>query len=79
MIIARVQRLADREVEVEVYWVLGHPGVEDNEQENRTAKAAAEGIDARRCTERFTSLAHINRIIMKRKWKEAKHRFKAKH
>lgn len=31
------------------------------------------------CAERFTSLAHINRTITERKWKEAKHWFLTKH
>lgn len=79
MIIASAQRLASRDVEVEVHWVTGHVGVELNEQADRTAKGTAECTGAKRCTERFASLAHINRTLTERRWKEGKHWFKAKH
>lgn len=73
LFIVRPQRPADREMEVEVHCVLGHIGGQGNTQGDKTVKAAAEGIGARRCIERFSLLAHINQTIMEKKCKDVKH------
>lgn len=71
---AREQRNSDRDP-----LGPGNMGVEGNERADEAAKAAAETLGARRCPERFALLAHINRTITERKWKEARHWFKTKH
>lgn len=74
-----MQRLADSEVKVEVHCVRGHLDVKSNERTDRTVKTPAEGTGARRCAERFVSLAHINRTLIERKWEASKHWFKARY
>lgn len=58
---------------VEVYWVKGHIGVEENEKPEEASKDEAERTGTWRCPEQFISLAHIERTISEGKWKEAKH------
>lgn len=78
-IIRRAQQQAERGTEVKVHWVLGHMGIEGNEEANKAAKKEAEKTGTRRCPEQIVSLAHIGRTIRERKWKEAKHRLRAKN
>lgn len=79
MISAQARRLITRRVEIEDHRVLGNVSVESNGQVERTAKAAADGMVARRCAEQFTSLVHINMTISEREWKEPNHWFMTKH
>lgn len=50
-------------MEVDINQVSGHVRVKDNEQADKAEKVAAGSIGIRKDTERFTSLAHINRTI----------------
>lgn len=79
VIIARAERLASREVEIEVHWVSSHVVFNGNSPTDRTTKAAAGNTGVRRCTEQFASLTDINRTITEKKGKENKHWVKAKH
>lgn len=48
-------------------------GVEVNKKAYEAAKEAAERAGTQRFPERFPSLAHVRRMILERKWKEAKY------
>lgn len=66
-------------MEVEIYWVPEHVSVKGNEQTDRTAKKAVGSTVISRGEEQFSSLAHINQMIMEKKWMEVKHWFKTNH
>lgn len=64
---------------MEIYYVLGNMSVECNENANGTAKMVAEARDIRACPEKFTFLTLIGRTVMEKRWKKAKHWFRARH
>lgn len=66
LVIARAQRLANREKEVDVHWVPGHVGVKGYKRGDRTVKVAAVVMYARRYKEQFISLTHIYQTITER-------------
>lgn len=65
-IIARAQQLKELEVAVEVDWVPGLMGMEENKGANEAPKTVAETRDIQGCPERFTPMAHIGRTVTKR-------------
>lgn len=54
-------------------------GVERNEEVDEAAKEAPKRPDAQRYSERFSSLCHVGGTVTARKWKGAKHWFRAEN
>jgi ribonuclease HI len=72
----RAAILSQRQNPVTIRWVPGHLGVEGNERADKAAKQAASGQG--RSTAKWSSLAHVQRIITETASKEAKEWLKAK-
>lgn len=72
-IIRRTQHFVQCATAVEIYSVPDDMVVEGNENADEAAKKTMERADTRRYPERFALLTHVGRMILERKWKEAKH------
>lgn len=54
-------------------------GVEGNDKADEAAKETAEKTGIRKCSERFTLLTHVGRMISEIKWKKPKHWFQTEN
>lgn len=52
---------------VQIYWVPGHMGIEENKKADEATKVTTERVGTRRYPERFTLLTHFKRTILERK------------
>lgn len=64
---------------VEIHYVVGHMSVEGNKKANEAVKKAAETRFNQGFQQRFTSMVHIGRKVMERKWREANYWFRSRH